>query len=91
MISYGEAIDWCIRSGAVMRFAERKSRPEFIFLNKDVPGTKALELAVEIEGRTVAAHAPLDISIEPSKAVALALMECVQFFVEKQSNVLSLN
>lgn len=88
MINYGDAIQWCIRNGAVFRFTKRDSRPEFVYVNQDVPGTTALELAyTRGDGKTVAVHAPLDTSGEPSKVVALALISCVQFFMEKQSGV----
>ena len=88
MISYGDAIEWCIRNGAVWRFCKREERPEFAFVNRDTPGTISIELAYTGEdGGTRAVHAPLDTSGEPSKAVALALICCVQFFVEKQGQV----
>lgn len=90
MISYGDAIQWCIRNGAVFRFTNRESRPEFVYVNQAVPGTLALELAYTGEdGRTRAVHAPLDTSGDPSNVVALALISCVQFFVEKQGQVLT--
>lgn len=88
MISYGDAIAWCIRNGAVFRFTKRDARPEFVYVNKDVPGELALELAYTREDKkTVAVHRPLDMSGEPSKVVTLALIECVQFFMEKESEV----
>lgn len=88
MISYGDAIQWCVRNGAVFRFTKRDARPEFVFVNQDVPGEVALELAYTGEdGKTRAVHAPLDTSGEPSKVVALALISCVQFFAERQREV----
>lgn len=90
MINYGDAIDWCIRNGAVFRFVNREARPDFVFVNQDTPGRVAIELAYTGEdGKTRAVHAPLDASGEPSKAVALALISCVQFFMEKQGRMLS--
>lgn len=90
MINYGDAIAWCIQNGAVWRFVKREARPEFAYVNQDVPGTIAIELAYTDEtGKTKAVHAPLDIGGEPSKTVALALISCVQFFMERQGQVLS--
>jgi hypothetical protein len=91
MISYGDAINWCISNGAVMRFTERSKRPEFILVNQDIPGDKALELAVDIMGKTHAVHCPLRLGIEPSKAIASALISCVEFFLNKQSLKVRLN
>jgi hypothetical protein len=91
MISYGEAINWCIKNGAVMRFTERRARPEFIFVNQDIPGDKALELAVDIGDKTYAVHCPLRLGIEPSKTIASALISCVEFFLNKQSMGVRLN
>jgi hypothetical protein len=91
MISYGDAIQWCIRNGAVFRFVDRRERPEFVFVNQDKPGDKALELAVDIDGRTRAVHCPLDASGEPSKVVAVALISCVEFFLNKGARAVSLN
>jgi hypothetical protein len=88
VISYGEAIQWCIRNGAVFRFTDRDSRSEFVYVNQSVPGRFALELAYTgDDGKTRAVHAPLDISGDPSKTVALALISCVQFFMEKQTGL----
>jgi hypothetical protein len=90
MIAYGDAIDWCIRNGAVWRFVKRDVRPEFVYVNRDTPGTIAIELAYTAEdGKPKAVHAPLDTSSEPSKAVALALICCVQFFMKREGQVLS--
>lgn len=81
MISYGDAIKWCIQKQAVMRFVNQDTRPEFVVNNHR--GGVALELAITIEDKTVAAHSPMDMTAEPSKAVAIALIACVQYFVER--------
>lgn len=86
MISYGDAIKWCIQKQAVMRFVSQDSRPEFLVTNHR--GGVALELAIDIDGKTVAAHSPMDLTAEPSKAVALALIACVQYFVERNASKL---
>lgn len=54
MISYGDAIQWCIQKKAVMRFVSQDSRPEFLVNNHR--GGVALEMAITIDGKTVAAH-----------------------------------
>lgn len=92
MISYGDAMAWCVREGAVIRFVKRGERPDFVDMNKDVPGTLAVEMAVDVDRRTVAVHRPLDSSAEPSKAVAKAIIECMMFLAEKQGRaVVSVN
>lgn len=85
MINYGDAINWCIQNSAVFRFTDRRERSEFIFTNESIPGDKALELAVTIEGKTYVAHSPLDSSAEPSKAVAVSLIVCVEHFLKRES------
>lgn len=88
MISYGDALTWCIRNGAVFRFTDRDSRPDFAYVNSAVPGKLALELAYTgDDGKTRAVHASLDTSGDPSNVVALALISCVQFFMEKQTGL----
>lgn len=84
MISYGDAIQWCIQKQAVIRFVNQDSRPEFIVTNHR--GGVALELAITMSGKTVAAHFPLDVGADPSKAVALAVINCVQYFVERKAS-----
>jgi hypothetical protein len=89
MISYGDAIAWSIKNEAVMRFVNKRDRPDFISIN----GSEgiALEMAVTIEGRTIVSHRPLEFSASPANAVARAVIECVEFFLARQSSVLSLN
>jgi hypothetical protein len=83
MITYGESIQWCVKHAAVFRFIERRDRGEFYAANMDIPGQYALEVVITIDGKVVAGHYPLDSSKEPSKAFALALLECVQWFAER--------
>jgi hypothetical protein len=89
MITYGESIQWCVSHGAVFRFIERRTRGEFYAANMDIPGQHAIELAVTIDGKTVAGHYPLDASKEPSSAVALALIGCVQWFAEREQKAIA--
>jgi len=93
MISYGDAIDWCIKNNGVFRFINRSERPTFVIANEKIPGDKAMELAADIHGKACVIHAPLDSSTEPSKAVARALIACVDHFakMQKQSYVISAN
>lgn len=83
MMTYATALDWCIRHHAVFRFVRRRERGEFLAANMDIPGDLALELAVDVLGQTQVGHYPLDSSKEPSKAIALAIISCVEWF-EKQ-------
>lgn len=89
MISYGEALGWCVKHNAVFRIVNRRVRGEFLAANMDIPGDFALELAVDILGKTVVGHYPLDSTHEPSKAMALALIGCVQWFVEREGQALT--
>lgn len=86
MLSYGDAISWSIRHEAVMRFVNRETRRE-AYLDKSTEGI-ALEMAITVEGRTVAAHMPLDYRDEPSKAVAKAVINCVEWFIQKRSGLI---
>lgn len=81
-MNYGDALDWCVKHDTAFRFIRRDSRPDFAFMNESVPGDKALELALTINGRHYIAHAPLDSSKDPSNAIAAALIGCVEFFVK---------
>lgn len=83
MITYGDAISYCIRHNAVFRFCERRARSEFIATSESIPGNKSLELAITIDGKIYAVHCPLDSSKEPSSAVASALIAGVGFMMEK--------
>lgn len=83
MITYGESVAWCVKNRAVFRFVHRHERGEFLAANDSIPGEYALELAVNILGKTVMGHYPLDSSKSPSDAVAVALIACVEWF-EKQ-------
>lgn len=80
MINYSDALSWCVRHRAVFRFIERRERGEFYAANESIPGDYALELAVDVLGQTQVGHYPLDSSKEPSKAIALALINCVEWF-----------
>lgn len=82
-MTYGESISWCIKHRAVMRFINRRERGEFYAANMNIPGEYALELAIDLYGKTVMGHMPLDSSKSPSDAVAVALIGCVTWF-EKQ-------
>lgn len=83
MITYGNALAWCVQHHAVFRFVNRRERGEFYAANMDITGQYALELAVTRYGKTVAGHMPLDASKSPADAVAVALIGCVEWF-EKQ-------
>lgn len=84
MMHYGDAVAWSISHNAVFRFVKRRERGEFYAANMDIPGDKALEMAIDIAGKTVAGHFPLDASKEPSAAIALAIIGCVEFFAERE-------
>lgn len=86
MISYGDAIQWCIQKKAVIRFVNQDSRPEFFTANHR--SGVALELAINVDGRTVAAHCPVNSGKDPSQAVAVAVISCVQYFVERKTSAL---
>lgn len=83
MINYGDAIDWMLRNNAVMRFVERRVRSEFVITNESIPGNKSLEMAVTVDSKNYVCHCALDSSKEPSAAIAVAIISCVQFFVKK--------
>lgn len=80
MITYGESLGWCIKHNAVFRFINRRERGEFLAANDSIPGDFALEMAVDVLGKTVVGHYPLDSSKEPSKSVAEAMIGCVEWF-----------
>jgi len=82
-MNYGTALQWCVQHRAVFRFINRRERGEFYAANLDIPGEFALELAIDLYGKTVAGHMPLDASKSPADAVAVALIGCVEWF-EKQ-------
>lgn len=84
MISYGEALGWCVKNDAVFRFVHRHARGEFLAANDSIPGEYALELAVNIYGKTIMGHYPLDSSKSPSDAVAVALIACVEWFIKQK-------
>jgi hypothetical protein len=89
-MTYGESVSWCIRHSAVFRFVPRNARQQFVAMNESVSGDKSIEVAYTREdGRTVAVHAPLDSSTEPSKAVARALIGCVEFLAQQRSAVIT--
>lgn len=88
-MNYGDALNWCVKHNAVFRFVNRNERPSFVAMNETISGDKALELAITLDGKTVAGHAPLDSSTEPSKAVARALITCVEYFVKRESAMLT--
>jgi hypothetical protein len=85
MNSYGDAINWCIQNGAVIRFVNRDMRREFY--RELQPGDVALELALDIDGKTYVAHMPLDKGMSPGMSVGLALMGCIKFFLEKRATL----
>lgn len=87
-MTYGESIAWCVKHGAVFRFVDRKARGEFYAANMDTPGDFAIEMAVDILGKTVAGHMPLDSSKSPSDAVAVALIGCVEWFQKNQGRAI---
>lgn len=84
MITYGESLAWCVQNNAVFRFVHRHARGEFLAANDSIPGEYALELAIDLYGKTVAGHMPLDSSKSPSDAVAVALTGCVEWFMKQR-------
>jgi hypothetical protein len=90
MITYGESLAWCVKHAAVFRFISRRERGEFYAANMDIPGNLAMEMAITVAGKTIAAHYPLDASKEPSNAVAVALIGCVTWFAEREAQGQSL-
>ena len=84
MITYGEALGFCVKYRAVFRFIERRERGEFLAANMSIPGDHALELAITLYGKVVAAHMPLDSSKSPSDAVAVALIGFVEWFMKQK-------
>lgn len=84
MISYGDAIRWCIQNQAVMRFVN--SRSSLVQSNSD--SEVALELAIDLDGKTIVARCSLSHSSDPSKAAAVAVIGCVQYFVERKASAL---
>lgn len=86
-MNLGDAIAWSIQNDAVMRFVTKDNRRE-IFQNGLAGHAAALEMAATVNGRTLAAHCPLSISMEPSKAIALAVMSCAEHFVNKKSSLI---
>ena len=93
MISYCEAIDWCVKSNAVFRFVNRRDRSQLVMMNEGIPADKGVELAADVYGRTCVVHCALDSSVEPSNALAKALIGCVEHFIkqQKRSLVVSMN
>ncbi len=89
MMNYGDALQWCVKHNAVFRFVSRRTRGEFLAANMDIPGDKAIEMAVDINGKTVAGHYPLDSSKEPSAAIAVALIGCVEWFAKQKMDKLA--
>lgn len=89
MITYGESLAWCESHGAVFRFVKRRVRGEFLAANMDIPGEYSLELAVDVAGKTVVGHYPLDSTKSPSDAVAVALIGCVEWFIKSERQVIS--
>jgi hypothetical protein len=87
-MTYGESIDFCEKHGAVFRFVKRRERGEFLAANMEIPGAYALEMAVDILGKTVVGHMPLDSSKAPSDAVAVALIGCVEWFQKNQGRAI---
>lgn len=83
MMNYGEAIDWMVRHDTAFRFVRRTVRQSFVTVNESIPGDKALELAVTVSGKNYMVHAALDSSKEPSNAIAVALISCVEFMAKK--------
>ena len=88
MITYGDALAFCVQRNAVFRFVHRHARGEFLAANDSIPGNLALEMAITIQGKTVMGHMPLDASKEPSSAVALALTGCVEWFTKREGQAL---
>lgn len=89
MINYGDALAWCESHGAVFRFVKRRVRGEFYAANMDIPGDYSLECAVDVQGKTIVGHYPLDSSKSPSDAVAVALIGCVEWFMKQEKQVLT--
>lgn len=89
MINYGDALAWCESHNAVFRFVKRRVRGEFLAANMDIPGEYSLELAVDVAGKTVVGHYPLDSTKSPSDAVAVALIGCVEWFAKQERRVLT--
>lgn len=87
-MNYGDTLKWAIQNNAVFRFVNRKERGEFYAANMDIPGEFALEMAITVLDKTVAAHYPLDGTKEPSKAIAEAMIGCVEWFVKQQSRAI---
>lgn len=87
-MNYGDTLAWSIKHAAVFRFVDRKARGEFYAANLDIPGEFALEMAIKVAGRTVAAHYPLDGTKEPSQAIAEAMIGCVEWFIKQQGRAL---
>lgn len=87
-MNYGDTLAWTIKHEALFRFVNRKIRGEFYAANLDIPGEFALEMAITVLGRTVAAHYPLDSSKEPSKAIAEAMIGCVEWFAKNRSRAI---
>ena len=84
MITYGDALGFCVKHNAVFRVVNRRVRGEFLAANMDIPGDFALEVVVDIYGRSVVAHYPMDSTHEPSKAMTLALIGCVEWFMKQK-------
>lgn len=89
MIHYGDAISYCVCHNVVFRFVERRERSQFVLMNESVPGTHALELAITIDGKNYVAHSPLDSSSDPSRAVAVSLITCVEHFIKRDSRMIT--
>ena len=87
-MTYGDAIKWCIQRGAVMRFVTQDSRPQFV-ITATKPSGVAVEMAIDQDGKTIVAHYPLDLNTEPSRAVAKAVIGCVEYFIERKTQVLA--
>lgn len=87
-MNYGDALNWCESHAAVFRIVKRRERGEFLAANMDIPGAYAWEMAVDVLGRTVVGHYPLDSSKEPSKAIAEAMIGCVEWFVKQQGKAI---
>ena len=87
-MTYGESLGWCIKHNAVFRFINRRERGEFLAANDSIPGDFALEMAVDVLGKTVVGHYPLDSSKEPSKSVAEAMIGCVEWFEKNRGRAI---
>lgn len=88
-MTYGQVLGWAIKHNAVFRFINRRERGEFLAANDSIPGEFALEMAVDIFGKTVVGHYPLDSSKEPSKAVAEAMIGCVEWFEKNKGRAIT--